>query len=414
MNNETNILLPTSSVDLFLKDKQTTEAANSLINDWRFARVNVNVEEGNVQTAIQSYKETKSPNLVIIETEVIDESFTKALETLSEYCEEGTSAIIIGPVNDVNLYRSLTAMGVSDYLVKPVLFDPLREIIASNLIEKLGAKGSRLIGVIGAKGGVGVSSLSQGLAWGISDSLNQKTFLMDAAGGWSSLSVGMGFDPATTLFEAVRAATNKDEDTLGRMFFKASDKLTVLAAGSDPMLEASVHAQQYEELIDLMMVKYPVVMIDLSGSIPSLKRAVINRAHELVVVTTPTLPALRSARSLIQEIKLLKSGDLSNVDLIVNMEGMIPSKEVPKKDIADSMDMKPTVTIPFDAKLFIGSENEGKKLTAQKMGADIVNMLLPIARNLLNQKQISNDDAKKPINKINIIMDKIFKSKKGS
>jgi len=193
---------------------------------------------------------------------------------------------------------------------RPVPLKTLSEIVAGNLIEKLGTKGSRLIAVIGAKGGVGTSSLTQGLSWGISENLKQKTFLMDAAGGWSSLSVGMGFEPSTTLYEAVRAASNKDEDTLERMFYKANEYLTVLSAGADPMLEASVHAQQYEDLIDLMMVKYPVVMVDLSGAIPSLKRTVINRAHELVIVTTPTLPALRSARSLMQEVKLLKNGDI--------------------------------------------------------------------------------------------------------
>ncbi len=406
MNNETHILLPTARVDLFLKDKETTGAATSLVDDWRFARVKVSVEEGDVETAIKAYKETKSPNLIIIETDTTDDSFVEALGRLSEHCDENTSAIIIGPVNDVNLYRSLTSMGVSDYLVRPVPIETLSEIIAGNLIEKLGAKGSRLIAVVGAKGGVGTSALTQGLAWGISENLKQKTFLMDAAGGWSSMSVGMGFEPSTTLYEAVRAATNKDEDNLKRMFFKANDNLTVLSAGADPMLEASIHAQQYEELIDLMMVKYPVVVVDLSGAIPSLKRTVINRAHELVVVTTPTLPALRSARSLMQEVKLLKNGDLSSLDLIVNMEGMIASKEVPKKDITDALDFKPTMTLPFDAKLFVGSENEGKKLIAQKAGADIVNKLLPIARDVIDMKKSKEGDDDKTKTGF---LDKIFK-----
>ena len=395
MNNETNILLPTATVDLFLKDAETTAAAKALSNDWRFARATINVDAGDVNSAINSYKEKKSPNLIIIETDTTDDSFTEKLAALSEHCDEGTSAIVIGPVNDVSLYRELTSMGVSDYLVRPVPYKTLSEIVAANLIEKLGTKGSRLIAVVGSKGGVGTSSLTQGLAWGISDTLKQKTFLMDAAGGWSSLSVGMGFEPATTLYEAVKAASNHDEDTLGRMFYKANDKLDVLAAGADSMLEASVHAQQYEELIDLMMVKYPVVIIDLSGAIPSLKRAVINRAHELMIVTTPTLPALRAARSLMQEVKLLKGGDTSIVDLVVNMQGMIPSKEVPKKDIIDSLDMKPSMTIPFDAKLFIAAENEGKKLTGEKTGADIVNSLLPIAQRVIDNssKNINLEDA---------------------
>lgn len=384
MNTETNILLPTARVDLFIKDEETLEAAKSLVDDWRFARVEISVEEGDVDLAIQSYEEAESPHLMVVETDTTDEDFIERLGVLSGNCSEGTSAIVIGPVNDVTLYRNLTSMGVGDYLVKPVPLETLSEVIAKSLIEKLGTSGSRLIGVLGAKGGVGTTALTQGLAWGLSETLKQKTCLMDAAGGWSTLSVGMGFDPVATLQEAVRAVDNEDEDTLARMLFKANDKLTILASGAGAMLEDSVTAQNYEALIDFLMVSYPVVLIDLSGAPALLKRVVLSRAHETVVVTTPTLPSLRAARTLMQEIKLIHGGDISNVDLIVNMEGMIPSKEVPKKDIEAALEYKPSVTVPFDPKLFIGSESEGKKLTSDKNGAAIVKTLLPVAQRVLS------------------------------
>lgn len=384
MSTETNILLPTARVDIFIRDKETLEAARSLTDDWRFARVTISVVEGDVETAIQSYKEAMSPALVIIETDTTDDGFIERLGALSGHCEETTNAVIIGPVNDVNLYRNLTSMGVSDYLVRSVPKETLSEVIANSLITQLGTSGSRLIGVIGSKGGVGTSSLTQGLAWGISEKLNQKTFLMDAAGGWSTLSVGMGFEPMTTLDEAVRAAESGDEDTLNRMFFKANEKLHVLASGADAMLDTSVQAAQYEKLIDLLMKSYPVVLVDLSGAIPSLKRAVLSIAHELVLVATPTLPSLRAARTLMQEIKLIHGGDTSNVDLIINMEGLIPSKEVSKKDISSALDYTPSVTLPFDPKLFVGSENEGKKLTGQKEGAQIIDLLLPVTQRVLS------------------------------
>lgn len=384
MSTETDILLPTATVDIFIKDKETLEAARSLVDDWRFARVTINIEEGDVESAITAYQEAASPSLVIIETMTTDDGFTARLGALSAHCAETTNAIVIGPVNDVDLYRNLTSMGVSDYLVKPVGLQTLSEVIASALIQQLGTTGSRLIGVVGAKGGVGTSALTQGLAWGLSEKLKQKTFLMDAAGGWSSLSVGMGFEPSTTLHEAVRAASNNDQDTLARMFFQANDKLTVLSSGADPLLESSVKAQQYEDLIDLMMTSYPVVLVDLSGAIPSLKRTVIARAHEIVMVTTPTVASLRSARTLMQEIKLLHGGETSNVDLVLNMAGLAASKEVSKKDISIALEYTPSVTIPFDPKLFIGTESEGKKITSQKTGANLVDKLLPVAQRVLS------------------------------
>lgn len=383
MNTETNILLPPAAIDIFVNDTETLSAAHQLQHDWRFARVKVNVHQGSVESAIEFYQTNTSPNLVLVETTRTDDSFVTQLGSLSGACEEGTNAIIIGPVNDVDLYRRLTSMGVSDYLVNPVAFKTLSEVIAKTLINSLGVSGSRLVSVIGSKGGVGVSAITQALAWGLVDKMDQKTFLMDAAGGWSSLSVGMGFEPLTTLHEAIKANESGDSDSLNRMLFKPHKKLSVLASGSDTMLETSIQALDYEELITEMMKSHPVVVVDLSSAIPSLKRTVLNQSHEIIVVTTPTLGSLRLARSLLQEIKLLHDGDLSSVDLVVNMAGIAIGKEIPNKDIEAALGHKPSLTLPFDSKLFVASENEGKKLSSVTAGAEIVTKLLPIVNRVI-------------------------------
>ena len=163
----------TTNPSLMAKEGITGEV--NIINHYKAI---CDVVEGDVETAIQSYTEADSPNLVIIETDTTDESFTERLGELSAHCNEGTNAFIIGPTNDVNLYRSLTSMGVSDYLVRPVPLETLSEVVAKALIDKLGTSGSRLIGVIGAKGGVGTSSLTQGLAWGISEKLKKNIRLL--------------------------------------------------------------------------------------------------------------------------------------------------------------------------------------------------------------------------------------------
>lgn len=383
---ETNILLPTAGVDLFLRDHETIEVAHSLVDDWRFARVSISVEEGDVETAITSYKSTRSPALVIIESDTTDDSFTARLEALSEHCAEGTNAVIIGPVNDVNLYRKLTAMGVRDYLVRPVARDVLAEVIATTLIDQLGASGSRMIAMVGAKGGVGVSTLAQALAWGLSEKLLQKTFMLDAAAGWSSLGVGMGFEPQGTIGEAMRAATNRDHDTLKRMLYQPNERLNVLASGAEPLLDTNVHAQQYEELLDMAMTSYPLVLVDLSASVPQLKRTVINRAHEIILVAQPTLASLRAARALMQEIKALHGGHLENIDLVVNMQGMAPGKEIAKGDITSALGLTPSLFLPYDSKLFIGLESDGKKITEDKNAAAFVEALMPLAQKVMTGK----------------------------
>lgn len=392
-NQATSILLPTSTVAVYAKDQKTLQAARDLVTDWRFARVNVQDEEGDVEDAIGAYQDVASPELIIIQTDTIDSSFTERLEVLAGNCSEGTSAIIIGPDNDVNLYRRLIDMGVSDYLVKPVSMQDLSKVVAKALIEKIGVTGSRLIAVLGAKGGVGASIVSEALACGISEIVGQKTMLLDTAGGWSTLSVGLGFEPSTTLTEAVRAAENNDEDSLKRMLHMVNDKLSVLATGGDVMLEPTVSAEQLEKLIDMLMIKYPVVVVDLSQSAEVLQKAVLSRANQILVTSTPTLPALRLARSLIHEIKEVRGGHDEDVSLIVNMQGQASANEVSKADIQKAMEFNVAAYLPYDPKMFLGNESESRKLTDDKAARALIQTtLLPVVKQSLSSEIPANDD----------------------
>ena len=393
----TSILLPGSTVAVYSREQGTLQAARDLENDWRFARVNVQDEEGDVENAIAAYQDIGSPNLIIIQTETIDESFTARLEELASHCSEGTSAIVIGPDNDVNLYRRLIDMGVSDYMVRPISTPQLAEVIAKALIDSLGVSGSRLIAVVGAKGGVGASLLSEVAACTMSEILGQKTVLFDTSGGWSTLGVGLGFEPSTTLSEAVRAAENSDEDSLNRMLHMASDKLSVLATGGDVMLEAGVTKTQLEALIDMLMVTYPVVVVDLSQSPEALQKTVLTRAHQILVTTTPTLPALRLARSLIQEVKEVRGGEGEEISLIVNMQGQAKANEVSKADIEKAMEFSVAAYLPYDAKIFLGNESESRKLTDDKDArAMIESNLLSLMKKSLGRDlgPGANDDEK--------------------
>ncbi len=379
----TAVLLPSATVALYTVDDESKAAFQSLEDDWRFARVTLEVFEGDVDAAIKAYQETESPDLVIVQTESIDEAFSGQLEALSGHCAEGTSAIVIGPVNDVNLYRKLVGMGVSDYLVRPVDTKTLGNDIGATLLDQIGARESRLIAFMGAKGGQGVTVLAEALAWGVSDKLDQKTFLLDTAGGWSTLSVGLDFEPSTTLNEAVRVAVEGNEDSLSRMIFKASEKLSVLSSGGDVMLDDSVAPDKFEILLDYLMAIYPVVIVDLSASTSALRRMVLTKAHEICLVATPTLPSVRATRTLLQEIKELRGNSDEAVDVIVNMQGLAPKHEVLKGQIEDGIERKPAAIISYEPDLFIRTESEAKKLLDDKAGAEIVDKLLPLARKLL-------------------------------
>lgn len=380
---QTSVLLPSARVTLFTRDAETRAAFESIAKDWRFARVSMDVSEGDVNTAIDTYTQYASPELVIIQTDEISDAFSDRIEALGGVCHQNTSAIIIGPVNDVNLYRRLVAMGVSDYLVKPVKAAPLSDDIAAILLKKIGATGSRLISVMGGKGGVGTSLAAQTLAWATSGSLQQKTFLLDAAGGWSTLSVGIGFEPATTLAEAVKAAAENRADALSRMIHQASEKLFVLSSGVDTMLDDNISPEYYDRLLDYLMGIYPIVIVDLSQSNAALRRIVLKKSHKILLLTAPSLPSVRATRTLLQEIKDLRGGSNEAAEVIVNMQGNSGKNEVSKAQIEQGLDRKIDIVLPYEADLFAAAESQSRKMTLDKAGIGIAEKLLASVRGVL-------------------------------
>ncbi len=367
-----SVLLPTGKITLFVKDEDIKRAALALRDDWRFARVNIDVLSGDVESAIDLYASHASPDIVVVETQEIADAFAGRLEVLADHCAENTAAVVVGPVNDVYLYRKLIDMGVSDYLVKPLTSDVLAQVFSKILIERLGASGSHLIACVGAKGGVGTSSISQLLASVSADGLHQKTIILDAAGGWSYLSVAMGGDSVTTLHEVARAAGASDKDSFNRMIVNVNDKLSFLGTGAESLLDDTIHAENFEMVVNRLMQTYPVVVVDLSGAPIDIRRNILSRANDVVIVATPTLSALRSARGLLQETKTVRGGSDNGLHVILNMKGTGSGHEVSDSDMATALKIKADMVLGFLPKIFGAAEGQGKSISSVSGAQDIV------------------------------------------
>lgn len=377
-DDSTSILLPNARIDFFTLEDVTAQAAQKLADDWRFARVQTDIVQGGIDAAIERYSATASPELILIETNDISDSFTAQLESLAGVCAEGTDAVVIGPTNDVHLYRSLVGMGVRDYLVRPVSDDDLVAVVAKSLVEKRGLSGSRLVAVVGTKGGVGTTMTAQMLAWSIAENLKQKTMLLDVAGSRGNIGVAYGADPSIGFSEAVRIGQSGSDDDLKRIIQSVTDHLSLMVFGGEPLLAESPDPDSVEALFDRVMKTYPVVVVDLSNAVPMVQKRLLSRAAEVVIVSTPHLTALRNGRTLVNEIKHLRSG-LDAVDFVLNKQSMPGADEVPVVDIKNLLDIEPAVKISYTPKVFMAAEMNGKPAGEAKGAQDVLKDLRPLA-----------------------------------
>src|SRR6201981_894907 len=157
---------PRVSVQAFCETVKTTAAVQSAGEDRRLGKAHLKIQMGGMTAAIEAYRTAPTPNVIILETEGRND-ILNVLDHLSTLCDPGTRVIVIGRINDVTLYRELVRRGVSDYVIAPVnALDVVRSIC--NLFSAPEAKSvGRVIAVVGAKGGVGASTISHNFAWAI-------------------------------------------------------------------------------------------------------------------------------------------------------------------------------------------------------------------------------------------------------
>ncbi len=391
MADHTNILLPQAGVAIFASSESLKRVAHDVAADWRFARVQVDIQNGDIATAVAAYGHQASPELVIVETADISDAFIDRLGELAGVCAQGTDAVVIGPKNDVHLYRSLIGMGVRDYLVLPVSADDLVDVIAKTLLDKKGIADSRLAVLIGGKGGVGVTSLAQSLAVIASEDLGHKTLLTDAAGSGGTLGIAFGLDGGSGYNEVIRIGVSGGEDDLRRLLQKANENLSVLLSGGDGILADHTDAEGVEKLLQRLMQTYPLTVFDASGASHAVQKRLLTLAGHITLVTAPMLPVLRNTRALLSEIKLLRGGT-ADVDLVVNMQGIAGGDDVPARDIRAALDLDPAATISYQPKIFAQADAAQHAVVAGKGGAELRRTLDALARRMAGDSAADGND----------------------
>ena len=147
--------VPRVSVQAFCESVDTAGAVQAAADDRRMVKAQVRIQMGGMSAALETYKASPTPNVIVIESEKNTDGLLTALDELAQVCDAETRVVVIGRLNDIVLYRELIRRGVSDYLIGPVgAIDFVRSV--SGLFSSPEAKPvGRVLAVVGAKGGVG-------------------------------------------------------------------------------------------------------------------------------------------------------------------------------------------------------------------------------------------------------------------
>lgn len=371
---------PRVSVQAFCETAETAAAVQAAAEDRRLGKAHIKIQMGGMPAAIEAYRSAPTPNVIVLETEPRGDILA-GLDQLATVCDAGTRVVVIGKVNDVTLYRELVRRGVSDYVIAPITtIDVVRSICGLFSAPEAKAVG-RIIAVVGAKGGVGASTIAHNVAWAIARDLALDSVVADLDLAFGTAGLDYNQDPPQGIADAVFSPDRVDTAFIDRLLSKCTDHLSLLAAPATLDRVYDFGSEAFDSIFDTLRSTMPCIVLDVPHQWSGWTKRALIGADDILIVAAPDLANLRNTKNMYDLIKASRPNDRAPL-YCLNQVGVPKRPEISASEFARAIETPPIVTIPFDPQMFGSAANNGQMIAEIAAGHRTTELFLQIAQRL--------------------------------
>jgi pilus assembly protein CpaE len=380
---------PRVSVQAFCETVETAAAVQAAGEDRRLAKAHLKIQMGGMAAAVEAYRTAPTPNVIVLETEGRGDILA-GLDQLAGVCDAGTRVIVIGRINDVTLYRELVRRGVSDYVIAPVApLDMVRSICGLFSVPEAKAVG-RIIAIVGAKGGVGASTIAHNVAWAIARDLALDSVVADLDLAFGTAGLDYNQDPPQGIADAVFSPDRVDTAFVDRLLSKCTDHLSLLAAPATLDRVYDFGTEAFDSIFDTLRTTMPCIVLDVPHQWSGWTKRALVGADDILIVAAPDLANLRNTKNLYDMLKASRPNDRPPL-YCLNQVGVPKRPEINVSEFAKAIESDPIVSIPFEPQIFGSAANNGQMIAEISANHRTAEMFLNIAQRLTGRAE-----AKKP------------------
>jgi pilus assembly protein CpaE len=378
--------IPRVSIQAFCESPETTAAMQASGEDRRMSKAHLKIQMGGIAAAVEAYRTSPTPNVIIIETQSRGDDLLAGLDTLADVCDAGTRVIVVGKLNDILLYRELVRRGVSDYLMAPVAaLDVIRAI--SGLFSSPDAKPvGRTIAVVGAKGGVGASTVAHNIAWAIARDLHLDSVVADLDLPFGTAGLDYNQDPPQGIADAVFSPERVDSGLIDRLLSKCTDHLSLLAAPATLERVYDFSPEAFDNVLDILRASVPCIVLDVPHAWTGWAKRALVSADDILIVAAPDLANLRNAKNLLDLLRTSRPND-RHPHYCLNQLGVPKRPELKPGDFSKALEADPVVVLPFEPQLFGTAANNGQMIAEVAAGHRVTEMFLSLAQLLTGRAE---------------------------
>ena len=349
----------------FVSDAGTEKVLRECLT--QLPQVSGMIMRGGIAKAIETLGAERSPNILIVDISGLDLPISQ-VHALAEVCEPGVTVIAIGNRNEIGLYRDLLHAGVSDYIVKPLTPQLLARALsqrtgpgeAGAIQKKLGT----MTALIGARGGVGTTTIAVNLAWHLANRQSRRVALVDFDLQTGDCALAINIKPTPGLREALVNPTRIDSTLLERVMTPVGQRLFVLSSEEPLRDDIEITAAAVDTLVGALREQFHYVIVDVPRMPATPYWRALETADFRIIVGDQTL---RSVRDIVRLRDALGEGDGKQRNgFVINRYGEGGRHAVTLREMHHVLGLQPRTVIPFLPTVFAAATNGTRVAAARR------------------------------------------------
>jgi pilus assembly protein CpaE len=315
----------------------------------------------------------------------------KALQLVTQLHEASPecSIVVISSSTDGNLILRAMRAGVKEFLPQPVRIEDLVSALERIGSQRFGRgdnknRGSTVIAVAGATGGVGATSLAVNLGCVLAADQQNTVALVDVDLCLGDADVFLDTIPDYTLLDVAQNVTRLDFALLKRSLTKHASGLYLLPRPVQLEDMALITPDDLRRVIGLLKATFTHLIIDLSKSYSAIDMVAMEMANHILLVTQLDLPCLRNIVRLMMSFGQMDSIK-EKVKIVVNRVGL--DNHIGLKKAQETIGCEIFWQLPNDYRVMVEVRNNGVPLIEQAPKAAITQSIVGLAEALCGNGQ---------------------------
>jgi pilus assembly protein CpaE len=322
------------------------------------------------------------PDIGVVALDADPDKALKLVEQLASSSPQCSILVVSGSTDGSVILRAMRA-GAKEFLTKPVKIEDLIGALERLSQRQFGkgeggkVRGSQVISVCGATGGVGTTSLAVNLGCALAATPTNSVCLVDLDLSLGDADVFLDTIPDYTLVDVAQNVTRLDFTLLKRSLTKHSTGLFLLPRPVQLGDAAQISPEDLQRMIGLLKATFTHLILDLSKGYTPLDMVALETATQVLLVTQLDLPCLRNVVRLMMSFGEI-NGLKDKVKIVVNRVGLDAS-QISMKKAQETIGREIFWQLPNDYRTMSEVRNNGVPLIEHAPKASITQTIVELA-----------------------------------